>query len=346
MITRSFVVRIAAIVGLMGSFGAVALGQSIKDSLVIYAQAGRINHVTGSAHVRRGAEDAGTILTVSDELKAGDIVETGADAQLEVLLNPGSYLRLGGNSEFEMRSTTLDDIRIVLRRGSAVIETGGGVDDTQRIQIAAGGATAIITKKGVYRINRTPDGAQFLANSGQFTLGPQTVKVKSGNQVTVAGSTVNPVTKFDKNTTRDALDNWSRERAEFLAKANRQLDDRSMDLAMNQYGSGDGFLRAVRGQIGFWAFSSFRGYCMFVPFDPWGWSSPYGVGYSNGNWWNWNIYPRANPNYGFNNGNPNGTGTGNSSTLPAPIKTPDPALPVLVPSGGPRGGTTAPTKTP
>lgn len=317
-IARS-VMRMIGVGLLLTSCVGAAVAQSAKDSLVIYTKAGRINHAVGSVHGRGDAADAGRILTVSDEIAAGEIVDTGANTQLEVLLSPGSYLRMGENSEFQLVSTSLDDIRLIVRRGSAVIETGGGPDDVMQIQVAAGGNTAVIEKRGIYRINMTPDGAQFMAINGQFYLGRQRLKVKSGNLVPVSSGTIGEVAKFDKKATQDALDIWSRERADSLAKANRQLDRKSMDLAANRYGAGDGFLGALRGQVGFWLFSSMRGYCFFVPFAPWNWQSPYGYSYTNngGRWW-LNYYgPRIdNPPDGAVRAGSAGLGASGSGSVP------------------------------
>jgi hypothetical protein len=353
MLTRSIMVRFVGATLIVAGLVVAAGAQSAKDSLVIYAKAGRINHAIGSAHVRRGADEAGKILTVSDELAAGDIVEAGADTQLEVLLSPGSFLRLAANSEFEMHSTALDDIRVILRRGSAVVETGGGPDETLRIQVATPTGTAIIEKKGIYRFNVSPTSSQFFAVNGQFTVVPQNVKVKSGNQLTIDGSTfgaTGTVAKFDKKASQDALDIWSRDRAQLLAKANQQLNGNDMTLAMNRFGAGDGFYAALRGQVGFWAFSPFRGFCMFVPFDPWNWQSPYGYSYSNGNYWNWNyLTARQRLALGIDNtGTINGNnGGGNGSPINGPVKMPDPVQPIqtALPSGGPRGGNTPPPTT-
>ena len=340
MLTRSIIVRFAGATLVVAGLVVGASAQTATDSLVIYAKAGRINHAIGSAHVRRGWNESGKVLTVSDELAVGDIVETGADTQLEVLLNPGSFLRLAANSEFEMRSIELDDVRVILHRGSAVVETGGGPDETLRIQVATPTGTAIIEKKGIYRFNVSPTASQYFAVNGQFTVVPQNVKVKSGNQMTIEGSTfgaTGTVAKFDKKASQDALDIWSRDRAKLLAQANRQLNQNDMTLAMNQFDAG--FDAALRGQAGFWLYSSRRRYCMFVPWAPWNWQSPYGYNYSNGNWWNWNQFPRDNPTIGAGNGNP----PGNGPTLNGPVKTPDPVQQVLPATGPPRGGNPPPS---
>ena len=79
-----------------------------REKFVISAKAGGINAVTGQASVSSRGE-ADWQLMVTDDLDAGDKVRTDYDGRVEILLNPGSYLRVGGNSESNcptMRSIT------------------------------------------------------------------------------------------------------------------------------------------------------------------------------------------------------------------------------------------------
>ena len=98
------------------------------DNFVVFAKAGRINVTEGEVRSRRTDGDPGTQVTTGYEITVGDIVSTASGARLEVLLSPGSFLRVGEDAEFLMLSTKLDDVHFVLRRGSALIERRlGGV---------------------------------------------------------------------------------------------------------------------------------------------------------------------------------------------------------------------------
>jgi hypothetical protein len=61
-----------------------------------------------------------------DTLEVGDRVSTAANGKAEILLNPGSFLRLGGASAFEFNSTSLDDLELRLDSGSAILEVYAG----------------------------------------------------------------------------------------------------------------------------------------------------------------------------------------------------------------------------
>ena len=44
----------------------------------------------------------------------GDAVRTGLDGRVEMLLNPGSYMRVGENSEFELADNSLNNLEVRL----------------------------------------------------------------------------------------------------------------------------------------------------------------------------------------------------------------------------------------
>ncbi len=93
--------------------GGVAIAQD-----VISAQAGLVYFVEGQVSISGGVRlKAGAKL---HQLKADEtlFVERG---RAEVLLNPGTVLRLGPMSRIRMDSTELTDTRISMEDGSAVI---------------------------------------------------------------------------------------------------------------------------------------------------------------------------------------------------------------------------------
>ncbi|HEY6233136.1 MAG TPA: hypothetical protein VIW64_17865, partial [Pyrinomonadaceae bacterium] len=63
-----------------------------REKFVISARAGGVNAVTGRASMRHGNTEWQQ-LTIKEDLEAGDVVKTGLDGRVEMLLNPGSYLR-------------------------------------------------------------------------------------------------------------------------------------------------------------------------------------------------------------------------------------------------------------
>lgn len=238
---------------------ATAQAQLAQENLVVYAKAGRVNFVKGVAGVLHSATDPGQQLAVGDELAAGDLVCTGPEGRLEILLSPGAYLRLAENSVFQMVSTDLDDVRIFLRRGSVVIEAGQGTDNTFLIQAAMPSGTAVLEKRGIYRLNVAGKRSELLVMSGETSIKPAEIKVKEGKRVAITGGVAEPVAKIEK-TAPDPLETWSTERTENLTKANQALNQSELSRALGTLAAAN----VRRG--GYWVYSRDLGYSVFVPY--------------------------------------------------------------------------------
>ena len=318
-----------------------------RDLRVVTARAGGVNYVFGEVKFRNPGRDKWKNLDTTLNLDNGDVVRTGATGLVEVLLNPGSYLRLGTNSEVEMFDTSLDELRIKLTKGSAVIEATGYDDTNPFIKIDTPHTQVAIVKSGVYRINVLAEGATEVAvQKGRALVGKSELSalvVKGGKVARVVGGSATEVAKLDKKN-RDELDLWSKDRGEELAEANRRISQRQaytlmaslnasrdLDLFNSRFSSG-----------GIWYYDSRRGCYTFMPFG-FGWRSPYGYGYdSTLNWWP-GCYSCGTSSYGqsglrsggYYSGGGSSQGSGGSQgggssqgggrmTSPAPVYTPSP----------------------
>jgi hypothetical protein len=246
----------------------------VRDARVISARAGGVNLVSGDVKVRRVASSEWVALSTQDELKGGDTVRTGSDGQVEILLNPGSYFRAGGGTEFTLAGADIGDLRVELARGSAVVEAAGYGDMNLSIEVAVPGAVVRVARGGVYRFNAPAAGpAEVVVTNGRAVVGG--TKVKGGKVARISGAGVE-VSKFDKQW-RDELDLWSRERGKQLAKANEKLNRRALRSAFGSYsdtfGGGWG--------SGLWAFNTYLRCYTFLPYG-YGWRSPYGFDYGTG----------------------------------------------------------------
>jgi len=256
---------------------ACALGvvrADVRDARVISARAGGVNFVSGDVKVRRVASAEWVALSTQDELRSGDTVRTGPGGQVEILLNPGSYFRAGGGTEFTLAGAELDDLRVELASGSAVVEATGYGEMNLSIDVAVPGAVVKIVRGGVYRFNAPAAGtAEVVVTNGRAIVAG--TKVKGGKVARISGAGAE-VSNFDKKW-RDELDRWSRERGKELAKANEKLNRRAL---MSAFG---GFNNAYGGDwaSGFWAFNSSMRCYTFLPYG-YGWRSPYGFGYGIG----------------------------------------------------------------
>lgn len=272
-------VLIVGVIGLL--FSLATFAQSNKrtaDLYVISAKAGGVNFASGKI-VSVGRDGKRGSLSKGDTVAVGDRVSTGADGKLEVLLNPGSFVRLAENSEFEFVSTALDDLQIKLVRGSAVFEVIAANKFEARVITPKTVFTLI--KSGVYRVDVTNDQtarievwkgkAEIADNSEQTIKGGQSATV-TGGQATVA--------KFNRSD-RDVLDLWSKDRAKELAKINETLQNRAMNRSLVSSFSQNQW--SLYNNFGLWVQDPFsRNYC-FLPFS-YGWNSPYGYYYQRDIW--------------------------------------------------------------
>lgn len=263
--------------------GAMVIGiqaQRNRETYTISARAGGVNLVSGNVTVRR--RETTETLRATDDLRSGDMVRTGADGRVEILLNPGSYLRVAENSEIELTDNSLDNLRLRLAAGDAIIEATGTERDHPTLEILTPQTRVTIIRDGLYRIvaGRT---TEVYVRRGRALVGTGATPelVRAGKRASVNGMRGNApiaVARFDRDE-KDAFDRWSKERGEELARANRRLSNRSMRSALASLSSNfwdDGFGRFNYRPAGVWVYGA--GCYTFVPFYG-GFQSPYGGGY-------------------------------------------------------------------
>lgn len=290
------------------AFGTLALGQN-RERFGISAKAGGVNAVTGKVSVKSDGK-APRLLTSNDDLDSGDVVSTGVTGQVEILLNPGTYLRLAERSEFVMEDTSLDNLLVRLNKGSAIIEATGPGEAQLYIPIVTAQQRMTIVRPGVYRINAAPEATELFVRKGRVSLSDnKNDVVKGGKKVTFTGTT--PAIAKLENQDNDEFDDWSKVRGQTLAKANARLSARTVNamLMANSWFGGSAF----NSRFGLWTWSPFSSCYTFLPFS-YGWGTPYGGYYGAfypmyGNGYYNRQGPYSNPNIITNNGN-NGSGSG------------------------------------
>lgn len=172
---------------------------------VISLKAGLVNHVEGDVNIQ-----------ATQRLEAGAPIKTGPGGFAEVLLNPGSFLRLGENSEAVLDSIELKNISVRIVSGAAVIEAVG-INKRAPLKVTSGDFAAEIIKNGIYRFSdgnvtiiagtlRAADNKKAVFKKGrQVSKDPdyRVLKVKKGD--------ITPV------------EAWSRERSKLIAVANDNI---------------------------------------------------------------------------------------------------------------------------
>jgi hypothetical protein len=127
---------------------------------------GTVNYIEGQASVNGQAllpRAAG-----AETLQPGQVLQTGANGYIEVLLTPGAYLRIGNNSEVRAVRVGLVDTTFALDRGSALIEADQVIKNST-IAVVMHGATTQIEKKGLYDLNADQQAVRVLDGKAKVT---------------------------------------------------------------------------------------------------------------------------------------------------------------------------------
>jgi hypothetical protein len=252
-----------------------ALGAAAGDKYVISARAGHVNFVQGAVGIVRKVGKSGALLK-GDLIEVGDRVSTGPDGKAEILLNPGSFVRLGPGSAFEFQSTSLDDLKLQLDSGTAILE----VYATQefKVEVQAPKTMYTLIETGVYRLDVIDKGVSRLQVwRGLARVDAWPDVAKGGRVITTNASGSPKITKFDRDD-RDLFDNWSRERGRELTQINARL--RNVNLRPNLLGSFREGWWNLYNTFGLWIYDPFFGGYAFLPFGH-RWPSPYGWGYDS-----------------------------------------------------------------
>jgi hypothetical protein len=198
-------------------------------------EGGLANLVEG--HVTRAREGKITALATRNFIADGDGLEV-TTGHVELLLNPGTYLRLSSDTQVAFIDLSPDNIKLRLLRGSLILETlvsqfefqassqsgvrGKFNSSYQGISVLTTDGEFVTTRGGVYRCDIDEDGRSRL----KVVKG---VAVASGNVITSGltlplGDRVPTIEKFDRKR-EDSFDAWSHQRASALVQMNKSLRD-------------------------------------------------------------------------------------------------------------------------
>src|SRR6266581_2968913 len=173
--------------------------QLATTQFLVSTKAGLVNYVQGTATVKPATS-----------VPAGKIVQTGPGAAVEILLNPGSYLRLGENSQVVLDRVELVDIAVRILGGSMVIEANGFNKDLP-LQVT-GDLKMDIIKDGIYLF---ADGKVVVVD-GKIRDASNGLVYGKGYQISDdQGYRAQKVKTFTT-----SLELWSQKRDELIARAN------------------------------------------------------------------------------------------------------------------------------
>lgn len=232
---------------------------------------GTINYVEGQASMN--GEPLSPRAVGMASLSLNQALETG-NGFVEVLLTPGSFLRVGNNSEVRLLAAGLADSKVQLARGSAMLEVDQLIKGTG-LSVVMNGTTTEIEKKGLYDFSATHEAVRVLDGKAKVMADGHTQTLDKGDAVLLASN--HPLRRrgFDEKAVKaSSLYVWSVARSEDESQA-------SMSAASNA----DDYVAAGPGWFwdpywdfyGFWPYDAF----LYSPFG-WGFYSPAFFGYYGG----------------------------------------------------------------
>jgi FecR protein len=116
----------------------VLMMQVATTQFLVSTKAGLVNYVQGASTVK-----------VATTIPPGQIFATGPGGAVEILLNPGSYLRMGENTKVVFDRVDLYNIAVRILGGSMVIEANG-FDKDLPLAVTSGALKMEVIQSGVY----------------------------------------------------------------------------------------------------------------------------------------------------------------------------------------------------
>jgi hypothetical protein len=198
--------------------GLPALAQS-----VISAHSGLVQYSDGSVFLddQKLEQKAGKF----EQMNNGSELRTDTDGRAEVLLTPATFLRVGANSAIRMLSNKLEDTRVELLRGSAVLDQGPDALADTSVTIVYNLDQVQIKKPGRYRFDSEPPQVKVESGEAQVTGSGKTVDANAGYAVPFDDKLVARKLLNDPAATPgagDDLDRWDQARANAVDKNNQE----------------------------------------------------------------------------------------------------------------------------
>lgn len=282
---------------------ALALAGGALAQNAISAKAGMVNVADGDVFLldAKGGEPRKVEPKITEfiDIKEGQTLKTG-EGRAEVLLVPGTFLRMAEESSFRLTSNKLSDARLEMLTGSGLLEVSESMEDG-KVTILTRDATLSVAKAGLYRVDSDPARIRVYLGEAMVSYGNgQSVLLKSGKEL-VTGANGWMTARFDPKET-DALYRWAKRRSGYIAMANVSAARQATPQSNGLHG-------------GSWQWNPYFGFATYIPFggtmrSPFGYYyySPYTV---------MNVY--FPPNYGYGGGGGrvgNSAGSGFASSMP------------------------------
>jgi hypothetical protein len=195
------------------------VGLSALAQSVISAHSGLIHFSDGSVFLddQRLEQKTGKF----DQMNNGSELRT-QDGRAELLLTPGTFLRVGANSAIRMLSNQLDDTRVELLSGSAVLDQGSDSLANTSVTILYNLDQVHIKKAGRYRFDSEPPQVKVESGDAEVTADGKTIEAGEGYVVPFEGKlTARKLLSDSHLNSADDLDKWNAARGNSVEQNNQ-----------------------------------------------------------------------------------------------------------------------------
>ena len=155
------------------------------------------------------------------------VLRTGQTLRTQVgkaglLLTPGSFLRVGDHSEVRMVSRSLEDTRVRVVQGTALLDAQSGY--RHDLAIIMDGTTTKIEKKGIYGFNADNETISVLHGKAIVDQGESQIRLKKHRQLYIAARGDLQAGRLDKRAFESSsLYQWNEARNRYEARARRGI---------------------------------------------------------------------------------------------------------------------------
>ncbi|MGB7620748.1 MAG: hypothetical protein WBN92_00205 [Terriglobia bacterium] len=216
--TEQWVIVFTCLVVLFASLPAMVLGQPY-----ISTKGGLINVIEGQAEVHNARDMRWEKAKPLLQMRQGDELRIHENSRVEMLLNPGSFARLGPESTVRLVNDRLTALSLELLSGSMEVEAGN-IKSIRQIAVSVSGQGFNIVKDGVYRFDINDSGTAtarvFRGEMVTVAANGKTSRMKKSSSATFGSvDTKEAFNHFDTKQI-DNLSEWGVFRSEQLAQSN------------------------------------------------------------------------------------------------------------------------------
>ena len=232
---------------------------------------GLLNSVQG--HVTLNAHPAAQTPMRWRALRAGHVVAT-RHGKASLLLTPGSFLRIGNNSAVRMLSRSLENTRVWVVKGMAIVDVQAGYKHD--LAIIMDRTTTRINKNGIYGFNANAKTISVLHGKATVYQGDSRIRLNHKRQLYIASRGDLQLHKLNKRAFKSSsLYQWNKARNRYEARARRSVQQR---IAQTGRWFGPG-----------WYWSHYWGFYAYVPSAGAYLAPYYGPNYGAWGWndWDW-----------------------------------------------------------